>query len=556
MTNYVLIVSGQSNAVGRAPNPLADPDITSHTFSRVRIWIAGSGWEILDPADNTQSHDQAAGQHGLEPYLGYLFEQQFPSDNLYIIKFAEGGRGLDSSFTPNFSPTGTLYATLKNDYISPALVSSELSGGYTAWGFWWMQGETDSLNETTARSYYDNLVEFFNTLESDVAATGDFKRLIGMVRDNSTWTYRELLRDNQRKFASNQESSVLIYTDDISVIPTDTVHYSGQGFLELAPPVLRALRWNGDEADTHFAHKHRRIDSTTSSVSTRELTESKIFKDLGTGELLVDTRHREKSIYFVDDIGNVVKIGSDPGLSSLVEGTYNNIPAAGVNMAPNRNLTVLGGTLDSTIQLYTETSTTATNRGANLALFGSALGADAGLLQLWNWENADIRFATNGTERLRIPKDACGIEFVGSQVQVADSNTLDGYLESSFTATLTGSTGAPTTPVTTTGMITRIGRQILVNFWFGGVDTTGASGNMLVTGLPANASANGNNNRIVASALTYNVSYSGTNVMAFLAQGSTQLEFFSPTSGGAWSNVAIPSTTSVFVSVTIAYNII
>jgi hypothetical protein len=58
------------------------------------------------------------------------------------------------------------------------------------------------------------------------------------------------------------------------------------------------------------------------------------------------------------------------------------------------------------------------------------------------------------------------------------------YDEGTWTATLTGSGGDPTTPVTATGLWTRIGRQVFASVQFSNVNTTGATGNVVVTGLP------------------------------------------------------------------------
>lgn len=68
-------------------------------------------------------------------------------------------------------------------------------------------------------------------------------------------------------------------------------------------------------------------------------------------------------------------------------------------------------------------------------------------------------------------------------------NVLTHYDEDTWTATLTGSTAAPTTPVTVTGTYTRIGRQVTVQARFYNVNTTGATGDAIVTGLPFTPSA-------------------------------------------------------------------
>jgi hypothetical protein len=64
------------------------------------------------------------------------------------------------------------------------------------------------------------------------------------------------------------------------------------------------------------------------------------------------------------------------------------------------------------------------------------------------------------------------------------SELLADYEEGTFTATLTASVTAPTTPVTTTATYTKVGRLVTVQIYFDSVDTTGAAGDMQITGLP------------------------------------------------------------------------
>jgi hypothetical protein len=77
-----------------------------------------------------------------------------------------------------------------------------------------------------------------------------------------------------------------------------------------------------------------------------------------------------------------------------------------------------------------------------------------------------------------------GINFPATQVASSDANTLDDYEEGTWTGTLKGSVSDPTTPVTATGRYTKIGRQVLVVIDFGAFNSTGASGNASIIGLP------------------------------------------------------------------------
>lgn len=65
------------------------------------------------------------------------------------------------------------------------------------------------------------------------------------------------------------------------------------------------------------------------------------------------------------------------------------------------------------------------------------------------------------------------------------SEKLNWYEEGTFTATFTCTVSNPTTPVTTTAFYTRVGRLVTAVIPFPiPFDTTGASGNIRVTGLP------------------------------------------------------------------------
>jgi hypothetical protein len=79
-----------------------------------------------------------------------------------------------------------------------------------------------------------------------------------------------------------------------------------------------------------------------------------------------------------------------------------------------------------------------------------------------------------------------GIDFSATP-GTGTSELLDDYEEGTWTGTLIGSTAPPTTPVTATGKYTKIGRQVVVSVAFSNADTTGATGNLRITGLPFTA---------------------------------------------------------------------
>jgi hypothetical protein len=84
---------------------------------------------------------------------------------------------------------------------------------------------------------------------------------------------------------------------------------------------------------------------------------------------------------------------------------------------------------------------------------------------------------------------ANGIAFPATQSASANVNTLDDYEEGTWTGTLTGGTTAPSTPVTTSGNYTKIGNLVHVAIQFNSVNTTGATGQIRITGLPFTSSS-------------------------------------------------------------------
>jgi len=236
---YVLIVAGQSNAVGTAPLPMADAAVFAYNFPRTKIWSNGA-WEDYNPYRHNQVHDLEPSTHGIEPYLIYLFDQNFPNATLYIIKFAEGGTSLGSDWS---APNGRLYAIFKTSYLLPALASADLANGYTPLGFWWMQGESDATSTSWADTYYNNLNGFFSSLVADIPATANFNRYIGRVKNHPSWTYRATVRAAQMQYCSiSVNNAALIDTDTIDVRPTPSdQHYSALGYSQLAKVLFTSM---------------------------------------------------------------------------------------------------------------------------------------------------------------------------------------------------------------------------------------------------------------------------------------------------------------------------
>ena len=153
---------------------------------------------------------------------------------------------------------------------------------------------------------------------------------------------------------------------------------------------------------------------------------------------------------------------------------------------------------------------------------------------------------TGGTQRLKIDGD--GLKF---NSDTAAANALDDYEEGTFTATLTASPTAPTNPPTATGNYTKVGDWVHFSiFRFANVNTSGASGEMRITGLPFTVGTNS----ITTNFATYGMSFDASKFQ-WAEIFSTQINFLESQSGGAWSNWNITAGTGKYLAISGTYRV-
>jgi hypothetical protein len=92
---------------------------------------------------------------------------------------------------------------------------------------------------------------------------------------------------------------------------------------------------------------------------------------------------------------------------------------------------------------------------------------------------------TLATGNLVVGTSGKGIDFSANTGAAGmTSELLTWYEEGAWQATIKGGTTDPTTPIVLTAYYTRIGRQVTATVYMAGDDTTGASGQIQIAGLP------------------------------------------------------------------------
>ena len=222
----VYLLAGQSNLVGEAK--IANLTDTRYTqpFSAAQIWSR----------PQTDFVDLAPGFDGQTEELGpeLSFGRQIVAntgENVLLIKYGLGSTTLAEGWQEDGS--GTQFNQLK-DIVDVALDSLTNQGlTYDIEGLVWMQGESDTNNDTFAEAYEDNLLGFVDGARAVYGENLDIA--IGLIRNDlpTSARNRELVRDAQRTVSAGDASVFLVDTDALGgaevLRPGDTTHYNADG---------------------------------------------------------------------------------------------------------------------------------------------------------------------------------------------------------------------------------------------------------------------------------------------------------------------------------------
>ncbi|MBN1393434.1 MAG: PEP-CTERM sorting domain-containing protein [Pirellulales bacterium] len=223
----VFLLAGQSNMDGRAsvanlPAPYDQPQ------TEVKIWDywSGGGWADLEGGFSTYN---TGNLFGPEVSFGYALNELFPDDDVYLVKYSEGGTSLAEDWNPD--GTGGHYNTLKTaaNAALQDLVGDGLSPIVS--GMVWMQGERDAQYADMAAAYATNLANLIETVRDDFS-TPDMPFVVGRI---TTYygDYNAQVRAAQVAVAEQMDHAGWVDTDDLPLIVNNGGHYTAAGLIEL-----------------------------------------------------------------------------------------------------------------------------------------------------------------------------------------------------------------------------------------------------------------------------------------------------------------------------------
>jgi hypothetical protein len=192
------------------------------------------------------------------------------------------------------------------------------------------------------------------------------------------------------------------------------------------------------------------------------------------------------------------------------------------------------------------------NNGNNASIPGQVTyNHSTNLLSFYSSGTISLTGAATFSDNIIIGTSGKGIDF-SATAGTGTSELLDDYEEGTWTATLTGSTTAPTTPITTTALYTKIGDVVHFELAFANVDATGSAGNLKVTGLPFVSAATAVS---IGIPMTINLPVTNNYNATLIGGSSQELTMYSVLGGGAWTQESLPSTTGVFFFLSMTYKV-
>ncbi len=228
----LFVIAGQSNAVGAG----TDSTTLSASLQAAQPDVLYSGpqesavsWAPLVPPTQLAQTDYGHG-FGPELMVGKTISDARGGQLVAETKFAVDGTNLYSQWNPNIP--GSLYyqmLTRVNDALADLPLQEPGTTGKVA-GFFWMQGESDAQAGQTTQQYQANLTNLIADVRADFDDP-DLPFIIGRI--TPIWGDGYSVRDAEANVAATVPFTCMVDTDNFPRNPSDSIHYSTQGMVQL-----------------------------------------------------------------------------------------------------------------------------------------------------------------------------------------------------------------------------------------------------------------------------------------------------------------------------------
>lgn len=248
---HVIIMSGQSNMVGRAQNKYLEQTATAKQLAAYKAgyeniliyYHSDHTWDGQKPENVniaadfvpvTMGQGYDSVQFGPEIGLAEYLTEKFPGEKFYLIKCAYSGAGLFNCFTSSsryyteiLSRINIGINKLKNAGLEPEIFA-----------FCWMQGETDAMYAEHAPNYLANQTDMVNRwfkLYKKMAAPNGIAFIDAGISEQ--WQYYKTV--NNAKVTFQTQGTNRYYIDTIANGLTtlyennDKSHYDSQSKIKL-----------------------------------------------------------------------------------------------------------------------------------------------------------------------------------------------------------------------------------------------------------------------------------------------------------------------------------
>jgi hypothetical protein len=287
--------------------------------------------------------------------------------------------------------------------------------------------------------------------------------------------------------------------------------------------------------------------SMAASGTTKKITSNQILGAGGTATLASAT------------ITGAATVGTTLGVTGVSTLTG----AVGVGATPIGKFDVYAVASDTNIFIRSDTT-----RLGQIVFRDNADAGNQGIVR-YDHLNDRLSFAANGAENLYLlstgdlsvttgnvvmATSGKGIDFsaTASGSGTMTSELLNDYEEGTFVPTLSGSTTNPTTTQSGTGRYTKVGREVTVQIFFNNVTTVGASGQILVNGLPF---ANNATVEAIADTAFYNIATFTGVPFGLIPVNVSQIQIYSSQSNGVFLPVTYNAGTVQYLWANLTYTV-